>query len=183
MSRSTPLSLVSQLIRFAPRTLVHVRGRARRWTPLADRMRFSVSLSASPLSGYTTTSSRYQTRQALPSLARRSLLDTRRADRVYLVWKSVIRCVILSSSDLREDGTDGLPVLVLFILVGSPPFRDGISDTTDNKEQVLATMPPAVDISREVSIPVGPLFLAILTELPNSILLSRIHKAGAQYIM
>ena len=94
-----------------------------------------------------TTSSWYQTRQALLSLAGRSLFDTQRADRVYLVWKSVIWCAILLNSDLREDGTDGLPVLVLFILVGSPLFHDRTSTTTDNKEQVLATMVPAVDIS------------------------------------
>ena len=58
--------------------------------------------------------------EASTSLVRAAaMFDTRRADRVYLVWEAVIWCVILSSSDLREDSTNESPVLVLFILVGS----------------------------------------------------------------
>ena len=83
-----------------------------------------------------------------------------------------------SSSDLREDGIDGSSVLVSFVLVRPPLFRDGTSDTTSNKEQVLATVVPTVAIRRCVSIHFGPLFFTTPSEPPNSIFFSYILKAG-----
>ena len=96
-----------------------------------------------------------------------------------MVWKSVIWCVTFSNSNLREDDTNGSSVLVLFISVGSPLFHDRPSDTTDDKEQVLATMVPTVGVCRYVFIPVDPLFPTILSELPNSKFWFGIHKTGA----
>ena len=63
-----------------------------------------------------------------------------------------------SSSDLRQDDTNGSSVLVLFVLVRPPLFHDDTSDTTNNKEQVLAAMVFTVGIRRWVPIPVGLLF-------------------------
>ena len=145
---------------------------------MADGLGSSVSLLVPTLSGSTITSSRYQTRQAAPPLGQRSLVDTSRADRVYLVRENFLGCVIHSSSDLREDVIDGSSVLVSFVLVRPPLFRDGTSDTTSNKEQVLATVVPTVAIRRCVSIHVGPLFFITPSEPPNSIFFSYILKAG-----
>ena len=115
---------------------------------MADGMTSSASLSASAVFGSTITSSRYQTRQALLLLVQRSLSDTPGTDQVYLVWKNLILCVIYSSSDLRGDETDGSSVLVLFALVRRPLFRNSMSDTESDKEQVLASMAPTVAIRR-----------------------------------
>ena len=114
--------------------------------PLADGMGSSAPLSASALSGYMITSSHYRTRRELFSLGQRPSSDTPSADRVYLVWKNLIRCVIPPSSDLRGDGTNGSSVLVLFVLVRPPLFYGGTSGTTSNTEQVLASMAPTVAI-------------------------------------
>ena len=115
------------------------------------------------------------------SLGQQYLSDTPRADRVYLVRENPTRYVIPSSSDLRGDGADRSSVLVLFVLVCSPLFRDGISGTTRNKEQVLATMVHTLDVHRWVSAPVDPLFPPILTDPPNSTLASSdcVYRAGA----
>ena len=117
-------------------------------SPLADGMVSSTSISASTLSGFMTTSSHYRTRRALLSVDQQSLSDTPSADRVYLDRENIIRCVIPSSSGLRRDDTDGSSVLVLFVLVHSPLFRDSASGATRNKEQVLAGMVPSVDVHR-----------------------------------
>ena len=138
---------------------------------MADGMGYSASISASTLSGSTTTSSHYLTRRAHLSLDQQSLSDTPSADRVYLDRKNLARCVIPSSSDLRGDGTDRSSVFVLFVLVRSPLFIDGASGTRSNKEQILAGMVFGVDIHRRVSTTVDPLFPPILTD-PQTALLS-----------
>ena len=66
---------------------------------LTDWVGSSVSLPVLTLSGSTITSSHYQMRQALLSLGQQPFSDTPRVDRIYLVRKTFIWCVILSSSD------------------------------------------------------------------------------------
>ena len=53
-----------------------------------------------------------------------------------------------SGSGLRSDSANGSSVFALFVLVLSPLFLDDTSDTIDNKEQVLASMVPNLDVRR-----------------------------------